>query len=220
MTATEREVPFVWVTWLTKLMAGEDSCRWSSWFKAHHKYDKLPSDFNLTQWTAEHSQLVHRRANELEAQGCGVFIEDENQFYLTGRDGITTLSGKPDIVAVRGDEVLVEDCKTGKPRNSDKMQVLIYMLVLKLVKPDLAKKTFHGSVFYKDHPQIEIEPDAVNSDFLGVFQEVMEAVKGADPCRKVPSYRECKFCDIGPSDCAERVDEEPLAVAATEHDLF
>jgi len=36
-----RRSPYIWVTWLTKLMAGEAQCEWASWFKAHHKYDKL-----------------------------------------------------------------------------------------------------------------------------------------------------------------------------------
>ena len=29
--------PYIWITWLTKLLTGEHSCEWASWFKAHHE---------------------------------------------------------------------------------------------------------------------------------------------------------------------------------------
>ena len=35
----QRQTPYIWVTWLTKLLAGEAQCDWASWFKAHNKYD-------------------------------------------------------------------------------------------------------------------------------------------------------------------------------------
>ena len=28
--------PYLWVTWLPRLLSGESSCEWASWFKAHH----------------------------------------------------------------------------------------------------------------------------------------------------------------------------------------
>ncbi len=41
--------PYVWVTWLLKLLAGESSCEWASWFKAQHEgwsWSRMPSDFD------------------------------------------------------------------------------------------------------------------------------------------------------------------------------
>ena len=29
--------PYIWVTWLTKLLVGENSCEWSAWFRAQHE---------------------------------------------------------------------------------------------------------------------------------------------------------------------------------------
>ena len=47
--ATLREGgPYIWPTWLPKLLAGLDSCEWKIWFQVHHdgrSWDKLPSDF-------------------------------------------------------------------------------------------------------------------------------------------------------------------------------
>lgn len=40
--AMARNSPYVWVTWLTKILAGEQSCEWASWFKAHYQdFEKL-----------------------------------------------------------------------------------------------------------------------------------------------------------------------------------
>ena len=29
--------PYVWVTWLPRLLSGESSCEWASWFKAQQR---------------------------------------------------------------------------------------------------------------------------------------------------------------------------------------
>jgi len=35
--ATKRDGVFVWITWLARVMAGEQNCEWASWFKAHYE---------------------------------------------------------------------------------------------------------------------------------------------------------------------------------------
>lgn len=220
MALTERSSPYIWVTWLTKLMSGESQCQWSSWFRAHYKCDKLPSDFNMTQWQSEHNELLHQRVAELEAEGFTVYIEDENSFTLIGKDGITKLSGKPDILAIRGDEAVVEDCKTGQTKKSDQMQVLIYMLVLAMVNQHCRGKKLSGRLIYKFAEPVDLLPEYVNSDFINLFRSTVATASGLNPARKVPSYRECQFCDIAATYCPEKVEEEPAAIAAVEHDLF
>ena len=29
--------PYIWVTWLPRLLSGEGSCEWAAWFKAQHE---------------------------------------------------------------------------------------------------------------------------------------------------------------------------------------
>ena len=36
MARTRETGPYVWVTWASKLLAGDASCEWASWFKAQH----------------------------------------------------------------------------------------------------------------------------------------------------------------------------------------
>ena len=29
--------PYIWVSWIAKLLTGENSCEWAAWFKAQHE---------------------------------------------------------------------------------------------------------------------------------------------------------------------------------------
>ena len=59
--ATKRDGVFVWITWLSRVMAGEQNCEWASWFKAHYEnYDKAPSDFDTVKWNIEHTRQLRR----------------------------------------------------------------------------------------------------------------------------------------------------------------
>ena len=79
--AVRREDPYIWVTWLTKLLAGESQCEWSAWYRAHHKeYDKLPVEFDIARWTVEHNELVNTRRDLLVDEGYEVYVEDDNAF--------------------------------------------------------------------------------------------------------------------------------------------
>ena len=110
--ATERPRPYICVTWLTKLMAGENQCEWASWFRGHYEWDKVRSDFDVTEWATEHNELLHERQKELQAEGVTVYTEDQNSFRVEGKTGIV-VSGKADIVAVTEGFAFVEDCRRG-----------------------------------------------------------------------------------------------------------
>ena len=56
---------------------------------------------------------VERAAPAVGSRGYTVSTEGQNSFNLRGRSAV--LAGKPDLVARRGDEVVVVDAKTGKP---------------------------------------------------------------------------------------------------------
>lgn len=215
--AVERSCPYIWVTWLTKLMAGENQCEWASWFRSHYKWDKLPSDFDVAKWTTEHNALVHRRKNQLEAEGLTVYAEDQNSFRVEGKTGIV-VSGKADIVAITEDAALVEDCKTGNPKNSDHMQVMIYMLMLPVAAGHCKGRSLEGRIIYKDST-VDVPSSKVDDGLRQLFKKTVLTVGGPEAPGKAPSWGECRFCDISKADCPQRVDAEPAA-AAEDHDLF
>lgn len=216
--AEPRDHPYVWATWVSRFMAGEVQCTWSTWFKAHYMYERLPSDFNLAKWTAEHTELVREHDTALRAEGYKVLVEDQNAFRIRGRDEVM-LSGKPDLVAQRGEEICVIDCKTGTPKTSDNLQVLIYMLILPYARPRWRHSAVQGRVQYK-HASAPIPAEAVDDRFRAQFRQAMERIGGSTALVRLPSYGECRFCDISRHDCLERVDTPPSDITPDEHDLF
>jgi hypothetical protein len=206
------------VTWLTKLLSGESQCEWSAWFRAHHRdYDRLPADFDVATWTLEHNELVQLRREQLLDEGHQVFVEDENAFKRIGKTGIV-VSGKPDLLAIRDTKGVIEDCKTGRPRTSDHLQVLVYMLLLPIGNPRCANVKLSGRVVYKSG-SMDVPASGLDETFRTKFVELVQRVGGEKPLPKNPVWSECHWCDIGPTDCLYRVNEPPESAEA-ETDLF
>ena len=213
--STPRVSPYVWVTWVSRLLAGDAHCAWAAWFRAHHTYDRLPSD--LTRWASEHAAMVREQAETLKKTSYTVLLEDQNLFRLKGQSGVT-LGGKPDIVAWHDEEVRVVECKTGQQRHADRIQVMIYMLVLPHAQPIWRGRTLTGRVQYRSG-SIDVPAEDLDHVFRTRFRETMAQVGGAAVPARVPSFNECRFCDIGTADCPDRIDSLPEHESG-EHDLF
>jgi hypothetical protein len=92
-SAIVEQRPYIWVTWMTKLISGDASCDFSLWFRARHKYEKLSPGFELTRWTHEHDELVRSRASDLKA----VHLTPTLEKGMTVQGRSSTVSGRPDI---------------------------------------------------------------------------------------------------------------------------
>ena len=66
---------------------------------------------------------------------------------------------------------------------------------------------------------IEIESDQINEKFKAQFREAIALLGSATPSRKVPSYQECRYCDISSQYCSKRVDVKQDQDLEN-HDLF
>ena len=73
--ALPRDAPYIYVTWLAKLMSGEHQCFWAAWFKAHYSHNKLLSRGSLESWQANHNDLLQRRREILTRGRFRVFVE-------------------------------------------------------------------------------------------------------------------------------------------------
>ena len=126
---TRRDHPYIWTTWLTKLLTGESSCEWAAWFRAHHQgWERPPNDFNFAQWQIDHTALLNDTRRRFEDSGYDVRVEGQNAFRLQGRT--TTLAGQPDLIIPSSDHILIVDAKTGVERASHVAQVMVYMYAL------------------------------------------------------------------------------------------
>jgi len=206
--AEKRDKPYIWCTWLTKLIAGESQCEWASWFKAHFKSEKSSStQFNLVKWTINHNNLLHKRRDELERLGYKVLIEDQNSFKVEVPETNITVSGKADIVGLNAEKdgrCIVVDCKTGRAKNSDLVQVMLYLICLPLAHPQYKDTTFNGQVVYNDN-LVPVDWSDIDDFLKEVVWDLVKRVGGDTPCRKVPSSGECKWCDISKADCPQRM---------------
>src|SRR3972149_5219266 len=103
-----RQRPYVYPTWVTKLLAGESRCWYSAWYKCHFKYLKKADDQDREDFFAEyneaHNKIEERRAAALREDGWTVKVEADGEFKIRG--GAGDLSGKPDIVAMKGETAL------------------------------------------------------------------------------------------------------------------
>lgn len=201
-----RNKTFIWISWLAKLLAGEIQCEYQCWFQAHYKYDKLPSDFNLINWTMQHNRLVHKTRDELETQGYKVYIEDQNSLKM--ETDLVIISAKPDIKAFKEDENLTIDCKTGRPKNSDQIQVMLYMLYIPktqaIILPD--DPPWEGRIVYKKN-SVPIPSVMMTKSFENMIDEAIVKLT-ASTARKVPSVNECRRCNISSENCPERMEDD------------
>ena len=212
-----REHPYIWATWLPRLLTGENSCEWAIWFKAHYvEWTKQPSDFDQAQWLLAHTALVNERIRNWEVGGYDVDVERQNAFALQGRTA--TLAGRPDIIAHREDDGVIVDAKTGNDSPSHAVQVMIYLYAVPRALHRYRNTGLKGQVTYRDHT-VHIPADAVDDTFAQNLGALIRRLSSNEPTRRVPSFAECRFCDISAADCPERVDAGPETGQGTTDDF-
>ena len=202
-----RTAPYIWVTWLSRLLVGDDSCVWSSWFRAHHeKFRKADgSSTDLVRWKMAHTRLLHGMVDDLHSGGHSVMTEDQNSFRLTGRSG-ATLAGKPDVIAVAPDgKVTVCDAKTGVQKASDVAQVMIYLYALAR-DSQYRGRPLEGRLVYGDGARVAVRSDSLDDDFTDGLHDLLRRVSGSEPAERVPSERECAWCPLTSDDCPDRIE--------------
>ena len=199
--------PYIWVTWLTRLLAGENACEWAAWFKAQHtgrSWQKARGTFEQANRQVEHTAQLNSYRQRLEDQGFTVWTENQNSFVLNGRSA--SIGGKPDLIATNGADAFVVDIKTGNPSTSHMVQVMLYQYMVPKALKQYKGALFNGRVAYPDH-EIEIPASAVDERFVGHVTELVRRLAAGTPTRRVPSYQECRFCDITSADCPDRMFE-------------
>ena len=202
-----RDHPYLWTTWLPRLLTGENSCEWSVWFKAHYQnWSKPPSGFDQTEWLMRHTALLNQQKAERAGGASRVFVEGQNAFRVKGK--AATLAGKPDLVVLDGRDATIIDVKTGREQAWHRVQVMIYQYALPLAFPQYRDVRISGEVVYPSHTA-PIPTGAVSSRFIEDLGALIRRLATDSPPGRVPSGAECRFCDIGVFDCPERMDDDP-----------
>ena len=164
-------------------------------------------------WQLAHTAAINESRQRWEEQGYTVFTENQNSFTLRGKQA--ALGGKPDLIALMGDSGTIIDVKTGRPSPSHGVQVMLYMYAVPRAMGQYPGVSFDGVIVYTDH-QVDIPATAVDETFIRNLSALVLRLSAPEPTRRVPSPRECGFCDISLEDCPERVSEDTVSEGATE----
>jgi len=218
MATRRAEKPYIWVTWLAKLLGGDLECLWSAWFRAHYRYEKYEEMAgDLQKWNADHARLVRKKELELKKLGYTVTTEQQNDFKVEG--AVAVVAGKPDIVATMPPGTLPEhaiilDAKTGRRRSADWWQILIYLYFLPKKVTTLPAE-LSGEIVYGQQDAVTVEPTELSAARKDDIVAMIKVIAGDEPPKKVPSREECKRCNVGPADCPERVRATPRHAVTT-----
>lgn len=215
MRLTKRRQTYIWASWLGGHLAGEKHCEWSLWLRANYEIEKVPEDpekaNKLSQWKAEHGELVTQRTDELTMNGWTVRVEDQNKFNYRGK--AATVGGCPDLVALKPGLLRVDDLKGGKRRDEHFWQVALYGFLLPLVNKAYAELVVEGGVVYRDGVRELSAADIVAARPV-IVERIRRVAAPAEPPR-TPSPSECAWCDI--AGCPERASGD---VMSAEGDAF
>ncbi|MEB3290406.1 MAG: PD-(D/E)XK nuclease family protein [Leptolyngbya sp.] len=187
-----RSEPYIHPSWLAKYLSGDRQCLYAMYGQANYKLPKPDSDFDLEGYKLQHQEALDAYAVQLRQEGYTVHTEDVNAFKLTSRIG-AVISGQPDIIAIRDDEVLVVDIKTGRKASKDIAQVKVYMAMIPAVKVHGITAVPVGRLVYNDE-EFDIEPENVTTEFKARVATLIHPVGEAEPPAPVPSAGECRFC--------------------------
>jgi hypothetical protein len=159
----------------------------------------MPDSGSMALWTIEHTAQVKKRTEALRTAGFIVTVEDQNKGHYNAKAGLS-IGFKPDIVAKCGCEMhaksgRIVDVKTGQPRVSDTVQILLYLLMTGLKE---------GELYYtKTGQTVPLGEEAADKDFLRNLNELISRLVAVEPALKVPG-KNCRFCKITRADCPER----------------
>ena len=69
MAVRRRDSPYIWVTWLTRLLVGENSCEWAAWFRAQHEswsWERVDRTFDQVAWHLAHTEGINESRQHRE----------------------------------------------------------------------------------------------------------------------------------------------------------
>lgn len=215
--ATKRRQKKIWVTSLSRLMMGEQKCPFSAWFEANYTYhdevmnrhgytinyapksatEKSPE---LLERDEKHSRLADRVIKELEKEGR--YLLPEVQFWHETDSGLI-VAGRTDLISVlKRMECCMYDFKTGREKNSDIAQVMLYMRY-NPIKEKYQSLKLRGFVVY-EQKRIEVPNDLAENGFAEKAEDYIHLLSSDKEPEKIASDPECWNCRVKPEDCKER----------------
>ena len=74
-----------------------------------------------------------------------------------------------------------------------------------------------GRIVYKNMV-VDVPSSKIDNGLKELFRTTVLTIGSQEPAKRVPSWSECRFCDIPKADCPERIEIRPGATSS--HGLF
>ena len=143
-------------------------------------------------------------------------MESQNSFRLRGRHA--TLAGKPELITVKDWDAVIIDSKTGRPSPHHAVQVMLYQYAVPKALAKCQGMWFWGHVAYAES-NVGIPASRIDRNFMDNLGALIRRLAADSPARRVPSFAECRLCDLTGSDCPERLEGEVPSETATTDDF-
>lgn len=204
----ERTKPYIWITSLANVMAGEVTCAYSPWFAARfEKYDKVQRPFDSDEWNRNHTALLRSIDEGYKERSVTTRLEDQNWMRVKG--AVADLGAKPDLIAYEYG-VRIVDAKTGKPKDTDRIQVKLYMWlwILQNGAPATSGELTGQVIYSNGNADRVIDSREIDDAFKSHAVEAIKRIAAVEIPIASPSVRGCAWCNVTKADCPDRIDAE------------
>lgn len=189
-----KKIPTVGPSWFSKALVGEFQCLLYCYLEMRYK---LPQNKDFSSYNWQHASFVRERKQFWQNQGYHPFVEDQNNIsfftkvsYLTDND--IKFFGKPDLYISEINHF--EELKTGKPKYSDVIQVMLYMAAAPYVYG--LEQIPSGEVLYRNGSCKTVLPQEISQDFRNEATKLIELLASNQVPEPEPSQRNCRFCKL------------------------
>ena len=190
-----RKQTYIHPSWLSKGLSGDRQCMLSLHTQANYFIPKADNGFDAQGYKLKHQAALTDYARDLKADGYTVHTEGSNSFWYETKVG-AAISSQPDIVAMRGNVVIVPDIKTGKElRASDIAQVKLYMALIPAAGLHGIRKIPTGQLVHQGEVS-EIPATDITNEFKQQVGELVKDMTAKDSPTATPSVQECRWCPL------------------------
>lgn len=183
-----RKKPIVAASWLSKPLVGESQCLVEYYVQVRHK---IPSNGEFISYQMQHQKFLRERKQLWEAKGYNTSIEKQNTISFTTKKTIDFI-GTPDLYVKQLNHI--EELKTGKPKDSDVVQLMLYMAAAPYVYG--LQEIPSGEVCYRGGSSTTVFPEEITQEFKDQVTELIGILVADQVPKPVPSESDCRFCKL------------------------
>lgn len=171
---------------IAKHLIGESQCLLQYYLQAHYQ---LASNKNYISYKMRHQSFLKQRKQFWIAEGYSVSCEKQNLMSFLTKKGAKFI-GNPDLYVKEINHF--EELKTGKPKESDIVQLMLYMAAAPYIHG--LSEIPSGQVRYSDGSFKDVLPEEITQEFKDQVTQLIGVLVADQIPEPEPSQRDCRFC--------------------------